>query len=319
MRKVSLVLSLFLCCFGSGAVADVFPSRPIQFVVAGPPGNSSDVYARYFASRMSEIIGKPVTVMNRPGGNGFIGATAVLQAPPDGHTIFIAGSSPMAQNTVMFSEMPYDPVKDFRWISGMFEGMAVIVTAESSPYKTLDGLIRTAKTSPGKLNYGSYAAAYRLATEWLNQTTGMQTTMINYKGAPQVTTDLIGEQLDFALVDVVAVAQLVRDGRLRALAVTGDKRHPLLPDVPTLNEQGLPSYGLSAWVSIAVRAETPPEIASKLTKAMMTILAEPGTKSFSDKQGAPLLLLNDEQMTQFHLEELNKYRKIAKAAKITPQ
>jgi tripartite-type tricarboxylate transporter receptor subunit TctC len=295
---------------------DSFPSKPIRLVVPGPAGNSSDIYARYVALRMSALLGQAVTVDNKAGGNGFIGATAVTQSPADGYTIFIAGSSPMAQNVVLFKSMPYDPVKDFRWVSGIFEGMAVVVVPASSPHKTLRDLIAAAKQQPKKLNYGTYAAAYRLSTEWLNQAAGMETTMVNYKGAPQVTTDLVGNQLDFAMIDAVAVVQLIQGGQLRALAVTGDKRHPLLPAVPTMVETGLPSYGRSAWVSMAVRAETPPAVAQKLTATMMKILAEPATKKFSDEQGAFLLPYDDRQMAAFQLSELEKYKKIATAAQI---
>lgn len=298
---------------------DSYPSKAIRLVVPGPPGNLSDTYARYVAARMAALLGQPVTVDNKAGGNGFIGATAVLQAPPDGYSVFIAGSSPMAQNTVLFKSMPYDPVKDFRWISGIFEGMAVVVVPASSPYKTLGDLIAAGKQQPRKLNYGSYAAAYRLSTEWLNQAAGVQTTLVNYKGAPQVTTDLVGGQIDFAMVDTVAVAQLIQGGQLRALAVTGDKRHPLLPDAPTLKEAGLPSYGRSAWVAMAVRADTPPAIAQKLTATMMKILAEPATKKFSDEQGAFLLPYDDKQMASFQLSEIQKYKSIATSAHIQPE
>ncbi len=222
----------------------------------------------------------------------------------------------MAQNIALFKSMPYDPVKDFRWISGIFEGMAVLVVPANSPYTTVDALIAGAKAKPKKLNYGSYAAAYRLSTEWFNQAAGIQTSFIPYKGAPQVTTDLIGGQLDFAMVDSVAAAPLIQGGQLRALVVTGDERHPLLPQVPTLREAGLPAYGKSAWVSVAVRADTPNPIAAKLTATLMKILAEPATKEFSDKQGAVLLAYDDKQMARFHTSEIEKYKKIAAAAHI---
>ncbi len=317
MRSIILAfISAFALWTGAPAYAQHWPSKPIRLVVPGPPGNSSDIYARYVAARMATLLGQPVTVENRAGGNGFIGATAVTQAPPDGYTIFVAGSSPMAQNIALFKSMPYDPVKDFRWISGIFEGMAVLVVPTSSPYKTIEALVAAAKAQPKKLNYGSYAAAYRLSTEWFNQTTGMQTSFVSYKGAPQVTTDLIGGQLDFAMVDAVAVAPLIQGGKLRALVVTGDARHPLLPQTPTLREAGLSSYGKSAWVSLAVRADTPAPIAEKLTSTMMKILAEPAMKEFSDKQGAFLLQYDDKQMARFHLSEIEKYKQIAATAHI---
>lgn len=317
MRSILLAfVAAASLCSAAPASAQEWPSKPIRLVVPGPPGNSSDIYARYFAGRMTSLLGQPVTVENRAGGNGFIGATTVTQAPPDGYTVFIAGSSPMAQNMALFKSMPYDPVKDFRWISGIFEGMAVLVVPANSPYTTVDALIATAKAKPKKLNYGSYAAAYRLSTEWFNQATGIQTSFIPYKGAPQVTTDLIGGQLDFAMIDAVAVAPLIQGGQLRALVVTGDARHPLLPQTPTLREAGLPVYGKSAWVSVAVRADTPTPIATKLTVTMMKILAEPATKDFSDKQGAFLLAYDDKQMTSFHISEIEKYKKIGATAQI---
>jgi tripartite-type tricarboxylate transporter receptor subunit TctC len=321
-RKIlalSVLSALLPMLPSAGQTQETYPSRAIRLVVPGPPGNSSDTYARYVALRMSILLGQPVTVDNKAGGNGFIGATSVLQAPPDGYSVFIAGSSPMAQNTVLFKSMPYDPVKDFRWVSGIFEGMAVVVVSANSPYKALGELIASARQHPRKLNYGSYAAAYRLSTEWLNQVTGTQTTLVNYKGAPQVTTDLIGGQIDYAMVDTVAVAQLIQGGQLRALAVTGDKRHPLLPNAPTLKEAGLPSYGRSAWVSMAVRADTPPAIAQKLTITMMKILGEPATKTFSDEQGAFLLPYDDKQMAAFQLSEIQKYQAIAASAHIQPE
>lgn len=317
MRKITLsIFSAMALLLVAPVIAQDWPSKPISLVVPGPPGNSSDIYARYIANRMSELLGQPVMVENRPGGNAFIGALAVTKAPADGYTVFIAGSSPMAQNVALFKSMPYDPVKDFRWISGIIDGVAVLVVPAKSSHQSVGDLVQDAKARPNQLNYGSYAAAYRLSTEWLSQVAEIQTSHIPYKGAPQVTTDLIGGQIDYAMVDVVAVAPLVKGGQLRALAVTGDQRHPLLPDVPTLEETGLPPYGKSAWVSMAVRAETPDPIAAKLTETMMKILNDPATQEFSDSQGAFLLRYDDKQMTEFHLSEIEKYRNIATVAGI---
>jgi len=317
MRSIILsILSAAAVLFGTPATAEDWPAKTIRLIVPGPPGNSSDIYARFFANRMTELLGKPVIVENRAGGNGFIGALAVTSAPADGYTVFIAGSSPMAQNTVLYKSMPYDPVKDFRWISGIFEGTAVLVVSEKSPYHTVSELVSDAKTKPKSLNYGSYAAAYRLATEWFNQATGIRTTHIPYKGAPQVITDLIGGQLDFAMVDAVAVVPLIQSGQLRALGVTGDTHLPLLPQTPTLQEAGLPPYGKSAWVSMAVRSDTPPPIAAKLTQTMMKILDEPATQTFSAQQGALLLRYDDKQMARFQVSEIEKYKKIATTAQI---
>jgi tripartite-type tricarboxylate transporter receptor subunit TctC len=320
MRRSILILSALLPLLAApGFAQESFPSKPIRLVIAGPAGNVADLFARYIATRMTVLLGQPVTVDNKAGGNGFVGATAVLHAPPDGYSIFVAGSAPMVKNLMFFKSMPYDPVKDFRWISGIFEGQSVLVVPGTSPYKTIGELIATAKKQPGRLNYGSYSANFRLSTEWLNQAAGMDTTPINYKGAQQVATDLIGGRLDFAMLDSVTAAPLVQGGQLRALAITGDKRHALLPQVPTLQEAGLPAYGRSSWTAMSVRTDTPPAIAWKLTATMMKILAEPAFRKFAEELGGALLPYDDKQMAAFHLSEIERYRQIAAAARIQPE
>lgn len=280
--------------------------HPIRLIVPGPSDNTSDIYMRYLAGPMATRLGQPVIVENRPGANGFIGAAAVLQAPADGYSVFVAGSSPMAQNVVMLKSVPYDPVKDFRWVSGVFSGTSVLVVAADSPYRTLQALVAAARAVPKALNYGASSAAYRLTTEWLNQAAGMQANFINYKGAPQVTTDVIGGHLHYAMVDVDPVVSLIRTGQLRALLVTGEQRNPLLPETPTLRESGLPSYDQPNWVGLAVRSETPDAVVAKLSATMRQSLADPATKRFSEQQGLPLLPLDDKQMAQFHRKRLGK-------------
>lgn len=217
---------------------------------------------------------------------------------------------------MVFKNLPYDPIKDFRWAGGIFEGTGVLVVSGGSPHASVADLIASAKARPGKLNYGTYVSAYRLSTEWLNQVAGIQTSPVGYKGAPQMTTDIIGGQLDFAFVDIVAIAPLVKSGRLRALAVTSEKRHGLLPAVPTLVEAGLPQYGKSAWLGVAVRASTPDAIVAKISAALQKVHAQEDTQKFATEQGASLMPFDGAQMTRFYTEEIEKYRRIAAVAKI---
>jgi len=225
----------------------------------------------------------------------------------------------MAMNVGLYKELPYDPSKDFRWVSGMLRGMSILVVPADSRYDSLSALVADAKSRPMALNYGSYAAAYRLATEWFAQMAGLRVTHVPYKGAPQVIGDLMGKQIDFAMADAATVLALIKAGRLRALAVSGEERHPSLPDTPTIRESGFPSYVQYQWVSLAVPAATPDAAVKKLTDAMLQAMATPEAQAFSDKQGSMLLRFGPDQMQNFGAREIEKYKRVAAAAGIEPE
>lgn len=315
------IISAFLLALAAALshAAEEYPSKLIRMIVPAPPGNSSDIYARFFAEKLSTILKQTVIVENRVGGNGFIGTVAVKQAPADGYTVLVAGSSPMAMNVGLYKQLPYNPAKDFRWVSGMLRGMSILVVPAESRFMSVRDLVAEAKSRPLALNYGSYAAAYRLATEWFAQMAGFRVTHVPYKGAPQVVGDLMGRQIDFAMADAATVLSLIKAGRLRALAVSGDERHPSLPDTPTIKESGFPAYMQYQWVSLAVHADTPDAAVKKLSEAMLQAMATPEAQAFSEKQGSMLMPIGPEQMLRFGTQEIEKYKRIASEAGIEPE
>ncbi|MEN3295416.1 MAG: hypothetical protein V7642_4669 [Burkholderiales bacterium] len=301
------------------ATADTFPSKTIKFIVPFPPGSGTDTNARLFAKKISDIGGQPVIVENRPGGNGFIGVQAVLNAPADGYTVFVGSNSTLSTNAATFKKLPYDPVADFAPITLLSRGPCLIIVPPNSPYKTLNDLIADARKRPTALNYGSGSVSYTLYSEWLNELAKMKTTNVPYKGAGDAINGIASGTVDFAVVDAGGAIELVRGGKLRALAYTGPERSPLLPDVPTSAEAGLPDYLAYNWVAVAVSAKTPPQIAKRLGSLFSQAAAAPEIKEYFARQNIPLLMSGPAEFRKFQTDEIARWKRLMSAAAIELQ
>ena len=296
-----------------------FPTRSLKIVVPTSPGSGSDTTARFFAEALTSSLGQPVIVDNKPGANGVIAAMAVKQAPADGYTIFLGTNTHMAVNPSVVKDLPYDAVKDFKPLTGLARGMMLFVAPTNSKINTVADLVSASKTSKQQLNVGTYTAGFHLSAEWFASTSGARSVNVPYKGAPEVFIALMGDQLDWAVSDLIAAMPQVKAGKLKALAVSGDKRHSDYPDIPTLKESGYPDYVNYTWTSMYIRADTPAGVTTRLVDAMHKILATPGAKEFIAKIGSEPMPPGPVEMRKFQISETERFRQIANAAGIKPQ
>ncbi|MCC6992561.1 MAG: tripartite tricarboxylate transporter substrate binding protein [Acidobacteria bacterium] len=296
-----------------------FPSRALKIVVPTSPGSGSDVTARFFGEQLSAALGQPVTIENKAGANGVIAAMAVKQAPADGYTLFLGTNTHMAVNPLTVKDLSYDAVRDFKFVSGLARGMMIFVAPPNSKLRNATDLVAAAKASAKKLSVGSYTSGFHLSAEWFASVSGTQHVYVPYKGAPEVFTALMGDQLDWAVSDLIAAVPQVKSGKLKALAVSGDRRHPDSPDVPTLKESGYPDYVNYTWTSLVIRSETPEPVSARLVDAIRKIMATPAAREFIARIGSEPLALGPAEMRRFQLAETERFRRIAKGAGIEPQ
>jgi tripartite-type tricarboxylate transporter receptor subunit TctC len=259
------------------ASAQDYPARPVRVVVAVPAGGTPDVLARAVTPAMSTLLGQPLVLDNRGGAGGRIAAETVAGAPPDGYTLFMA-SPPCLTILPHISKVPYDTLKDFTPISLISTGDMLLLVPPGSPITGVKDLIARAKSAPGKLNYGSAGngTANHIGMEVFKQMAGINLTHVPYSGAPQSVTDLLGGRLDVMLNSIPPALPHVKSGRLRALAVAGGKRSPLLPEIPTVDEaSGLRGFQAGSWLGFLAPAGTPRPIVARLNEAAVKAVNDP--------------------------------------------
>ena len=252
----------------TAARAQETASKVVKFVVPFPPGSGTDTSARYFARKMTELTGQPVIVENRPGANGFLAVRSVLAAPADGRTVFVGSNSTLAVNVALFRRLPYDPQADFAPLTMMMRAPALLVVPSESPYRTLADLVAGARAQPGSLNYGSGSAGYQLMAELFKEQARLDIRNVPFKGASDALTAVASGTVDLAFADLTASTELVKGGRIRALAVASERRAAILPGVPTAAEAGLPGFTAYVWVGAMVAAKTPQAEVDRLSELL---------------------------------------------------
>ncbi|WP_444813475.1 Bug family tripartite tricarboxylate transporter substrate binding protein [Variovorax gracilis] len=319
IRKCCLLAAILIAApmlpFGV-ALAQEPANHPIRFIVPFPPGSGTDTSARYFGRKLTELTGQPVVVDNKPGANGFIAVQAVRQAPADGTTVFVGSNSTLAVNVALFKNLPYNPQVDFAPLSMMMRAPTVVVVPQQSPYKTLADLIAAAKSQPGKLNHAGGSAGYQLMNEALNERAKVDIQNIPFKGATEALTAVASGTVDLAFADITASTELIKSGKVRALAVASDRRASVLPDVPHMGEAGLPGYGAYVWVGAMVSSKTPKPQAERLANLLAQIERMPETKAFYERIGAETMSGGAEEMRKFQAEEIERWKRIAVKAKV---
>lgn len=313
------VLALALLPAGAALAQEVFPSKPIKFVVPFPPGSGTDTSARYFGRKLAELTGQTVVVENRAGANGFIAVSQVLAAPADGYTVFVGSNSTLAVNAALFKSLPYDPVADLAPLTMMMRSPALLIVPGASAHKSLPDLVAAARTQPGKMNYGAGSAGYQLMAELFNDAAKVQTHHVPFKGASEAVAAVAAGTVDLAFAEMTSAQELVKSGRLRALAVASDKRVPALPAVPTATEAGLPGFTAYTWVAAMVSAKTPKPVADKLAELMTRIERMPETREFYEKIGAEVMNGGPQEMRDFQRAEIQLWKRIAATAKVEQQ
>ncbi|MDO9218402.1 MAG: tripartite tricarboxylate transporter substrate binding protein [Lacisediminimonas sp.] len=322
MNKLRAGISMFLVVAGSLAAQAMaqgsagYPKEPIRFIVAFPPGGGTDVVARIVGLHLSKSIGQPVVVENRAGASGIIAAEYVARAAPDGYTLLVGGSGPMGFYTLTYAKLPYDPVNGLIPITVLGSYPIVLTAKLDLPVKSLADLIKLAKEKPGAINYGSAGASFQVPAEYFSQRAGMKMTMIPYKGSGPAAQALMGGEIDLLVADIAPSVPLAKSGRARALAVTTATRSPVLPDVPTVAESGLPGFDVSLFSSLAAPAGTNPDIIKRLHAEVAKVLQLPEVKEkFASMGIEPGGGTPEETVARFK-REIATYGPVAKAANV---
>ena len=268
------------------AAQEQWPTKPIRLVVPFAPGGATDVVARMMAQKLTELWGQPVVVDNRSGAGGNLGADIVAKSPADGYTLLLASGS-ITINPQLYKKMPFDTKKDLVPITNVASGPMLVVVPDNSPAKSLKDLIAMAKAKPGSVNFGSSGVGgqVHLAGENFAAAAGIDIVHVPYKGEAPAYTDLIAHQTQMMVGNIAAASALLGKGRLRALAVTGKQRSPLLPDVPTAAESGLPGFENSGWFGLLAPAGTAPAILEKIQRDSVKVLAATDVKARLYVQG----------------------------------
>jgi len=277
------------------------------------------VSARTVAKVVTEITGQPVVVDNRAGGNGLIAAQAAKEAAPDGYTVFITTMTTQAVNLALYRKLPYDPSKDFIPITRFaLSPMLLVVRNTPDQPKTVAELVELAKTKPGGLNYASGNTSSRVAGAVLMSQAGAKATHVPYKGTPQGLADLISGQIDFFFPDLTPVVPLVKEGKLRALGVTGADRIPSLPEVRTMAETGFP-VNLVTWAGAFVPAGTPKPVVDRLHALLLRALASEDYKAVTERSGSRVAPMSPEAFAAFNRSEIDNWGNAVRAAGIEPE
>lgn len=320
MRRLVVTIAL-VAGLGSASAQPAFPDRPIRIVVHVTAGSGSDAATRFVGERLSRVLGQPVIVENRPGAGGVVAVNALRAAPADGHTMLMTSISTLSVNPVVVKDLPYDPIRDLRPISGLIRTTSAIVVGATSTHRSFRDLVAAGRSPGGAgLQFAHYAPGYRLAVEWLADLTGMRVLEVPYKGPSAMLPDVIEGRVDFAIIDLGGVDALVKSGRLRVLAVSSERRQPLYPDVPTVAELGYADWVNHPWTALHVRAETPEEVSATLSNAMRKVLAMPEVQDYARKTaGTDLLPLSPAEIARFNVDEIQRFRRIADRVGIRPE
>jgi tripartite-type tricarboxylate transporter receptor subunit TctC len=308
-----LVTSLGMSQPGS---AQTYPSRQITMVVPFPAGSATDGVARRLADNIKEATGATVIVENKPGADGNLAALAVLRADPDGYSVFVTTNSTHAANVNLFNAMPYDPKADFAAVGGIMTIPMMLTVKPEFPAKTVSEFIAVAKGREKPLSFASGNTSSRGAAELFKSRAAIPMQHVPYRGMPQAVTDVLGGQVDFIFADTSTGMGPVRDGGLRAIAVTSPKRLASLPDVPTIAESGVAGYEFAAWVGVFVHAKTPRDIVTKLNQLVTAFVNNPATTSYLTTIGATPFPSTPEQLAAFAEADTKRWAEIVDVAKM---
>ncbi|OGA02293.1 MAG: hypothetical protein A3H35_04285 [Betaproteobacteria bacterium RIFCSPLOWO2_02_FULL_62_17] len=304
-------------CASMPVLAQSFPSRPMRFIVPFPPGGNADVGARVIADKMSQGLGQPMLVENRAGASSTIGIGALAKAAPDGHVIGIVppGSVGITSNLM---KLPYDPYKDLTPLSGMTRSSFVFVVSASSPLKSMKDLIAFARTNPGALTFGStgVGSSHHLAGEMLKKLASIDLLHVPFKGSALGTIAVLGGQLDIVIGAPAGFTQLLRAGKVRALAVTQTTRTPSMPDVPTVAESGVPGYAVDAKLALYAPGGTPNPIVSRLNAEIVRVLKLPEVRQHITSNGEEPDPTTAEEQARVLRSEIKLYGELIKAVGI---
>lgn len=310
---------LMACAVGvvtSVAAAEAYPTKTVRIVVPQAPGGATDIFARHMAQQLGAAWGQPVIVENKAGAAGVVGTDVVAKAAPDGYTLLLTYAGSQAVNPSLYKNIPFDSVKDFATVATVATTAFFLVVSTQSPVKDFHDLIARAKADPGKMTYATSGSGSinHLLSESLKMEAGIDMLHVPYKAISAAMTDVISGQVDNAFSAVPSSIQLVRGGKLRAIAVSSARRNAGLPEVPTIAEMGYPQFDVSPWWGILAPAGTPKAIVDKINADVARILRTPETDAFFRGKGAETLVTSPEDFRRTLESDVVKWAKVVKAS-----
>ena len=318
MQRTTWLLAAYMAIVltSSGALAQGFPTKPIRLVCPFPPAGAVDIASRAIANELSKIIGQQVTVDNRAGAGGNLGLQEVARAAPDGYTILMTTSGINAINPALYAKMPADPIKDFAPVVALVALSNVLVVHPSVKANTVADVLALVRAQPGKLTVASSGngTSIHMSAEMFKFLTKTEMLHVPYKGSAPAVTDLIGGQVDMMFDNIPSSLPHIKGGKLRAIATTGAKRDPALPDLPTIAEAGVAGYESGVWFGLAVPAGTPPDVISKLNADAIKGTRSPEFVKRMTDLGYLILGTTPEQMAAMNQQEVARWGPVVKAS-----
>lgn len=320
--RMAKKMALACVLFAAAAVQaqQPFPSKPVRILVGFTAGSGTDFLARVIGQKLSEQWGQPVVVDNRAGAGGTIAADILQRSAPDGYTLMVAANG-HAVNAILMSTLPYDTVKDFSGVTYIGDVPNVLLSAPGLQLKSVRDLLALAKAKPGQLNYGSAGSgsSTHINSEVFKLAAGIQALHVPFKGSPDLITNVINDSVSFTFIPIPTVVSLVKGGRVTALAVSTKSRSPVLPDLPSIAESGVPGFDFTGWYAMFAPARTPASVKSKIALDVAGALAAPEVRARLLTQGATASPSSPEKLDAFVKEEIGRMAKVIKAAGIPIQ
>jgi len=320
MNRLKVLVFAALAGCSLQAMAQNYPTKPVQVILAFTPGSAVDIVGRIVTAKVSEMWGQPIINDNRSGAGGSIGSAAVARAAPDGYTLLVT-SNAHTVNPAIIANLPYETLKDFTDIVPMAEQPNVMVVAADAPYKTLRDLVAAAKAKPDAINLGhaGIGSGTHLSTLKFVAAANVKVVQVPFKGTPEVITAILGHNVDGYWAPISAVLSNVKSGKLRPLAVTTAKRNATLPDVPTIAEAGVKNAESALWVAMWGPAGMSPELVNKINGDVRKALADPGVKAKLQSLGNDTLDMSPQEFSKLVRSELQEYSRVLQAAGVKPQ
>ena len=313
------IAALAVAAFAVPAVAQDYPTKPVRLIVAFAPGTTSDIIGRMFAEKLTQQMGQTFVVENRTGAGGTIAADQVAKAAPDGYTLLMSTAA-LPVSAHVYPDLKYDTAKDFASVTVISHSPLLLAANLNFPPKNVQELIQYAKANPGKVSFGSagVGTSHHLTGEKLKLDTGIDMLHVPYKGSGPAHIDLMGGQIQLMFDNIVALLPLVQSGKVRALAVSSAKRHPLLPQVPSIQEAGVKDFETVAWFGIVAPAGTPKPVLARLNAETLKAIKLPDVNKRLLDSGSTIIGSSPEEADKFLRDEVEKWGKVVKAAGVKP-
>lgn len=317
MKRQTWVALAVLCAPLASFAEAPWPNKPITLVVGSAPGGSNDTFARALARRLQDVLGQSVLVENKPAAGGVIGNAYVAKSPPDGYSLVVL-SSTFTTGAAIRTNLQYDAVKSFKPVAMLARGPLLVTVPANSPYKTIGDLVADAKAKPGKLNYATSGSGSinHFATELFSEAAGIKIVHVPYKGMGPATNDLLGGRIDILVASAPSILSQVKNGRVRALAVTTATRSPVAPELPSLEQSGYKGSAAELWWGVLAVAGTPQPIVDRLNTEINKIVESPQMKEFFLREGAEPAPMKSAEFEVFIAAEIERWKMVAKAADI---